>query len=67
MPIYDFKCRDCEKTFETLVRGSTEPACPECGSHHLEKLLSIPAPFVMHSAPEAACPAGGCGGTCRFN
>ncbi len=68
MPIYDYRCSDCKKTFETLVRGSIEQSCPECGSHHLEKLLSIPAPPVMHSSQEPSCPPGGCGGgSCRFS
>lgn len=65
MPIYDYRCQECGKTFETLVRSSNVPACPECGSAHLEKLLSIPAPPVTQSAPEP-CQPGGCG-ACRFN
>lgn len=44
MPIYDFRCNDCNKTFELLIRTSTVPACPECGSQQLEKLVSLPAP-----------------------
>lgn len=65
MPIYDYRCRNCEKSFETLVRGNRTPACPECGSENLEKLLSVPAPPVTHSNPEP-CQPGGCG-ACRFN
>ena len=33
MPIYDFRCNDCNKTFELLVKTSTVPACPACASH----------------------------------
>lgn len=43
MPIYDYRCNDCNKTFELLVRSSTIPACPVCAGQHLEKLLSQPA------------------------
>ena len=43
MPIYDYRCKDCNKTFELLVRGYDTPACPACGSQQLEKLLSRPA------------------------
>lgn len=43
MPIYDYRCMDCDKTFELLVRSSTIPVCPACGSQRLEKLLSCPA------------------------
>jgi putative FmdB family regulatory protein len=49
MPIYDFKCRACENTFESFKRISTreEPlseACPSCGQlGYIELLLSAPA------------------------
>jgi putative FmdB family regulatory protein len=41
MPIYDFKCRQCEHQFEKLVLKKT-PACPKCASEDLERLLSLP-------------------------
>lgn len=44
MPIYDFRCNNCNKTFELLVRTSTVQACPTCSSLQLEKLVSLPAP-----------------------
>lgn len=44
MPIYDYRCNDCNKIFELLVRASTVLACPECSSQKLEKLVSLPAP-----------------------
>lgn len=44
MPIYDYRCSECNKTFELLVRSSTVPACPACGSQQLEKQVSLPAP-----------------------
>ena len=44
MPIFDFRCRDCDKTFELLVRGSSEPVCPACASKSLEKQVSLTAP-----------------------
>lgn len=43
MPLFDFHCRDCDKTTELLVRASDAPSCPACGSSHLEKLVSLPA------------------------
>jgi putative FmdB family regulatory protein len=54
MPIYEYRCRDCETTFEALVRTDQSVTCPQCGSHALDKLLS--APFVLST--EAARPAG---------
>lgn len=44
MPLYDFRCNDCNKTFELLVKLSATPVCPECGSEKLEKLVALPAP-----------------------
>lgn len=44
MPIYDYRCKDCDKTFELLVRSSTVPTCPSCGSTQLDKQVSLPAP-----------------------
>lgn len=43
MPIYDYRCNDCNKAFELLVRSTTILACPECGSLQLEKQVSLPA------------------------
>lgn len=42
MPIYEYRCRDCEETFEMLVRADTAIVCPHCGSSVLDKLLSAP-------------------------
>ncbi len=43
MPIYDFKCRECGKVSEVLIRGAEEPPrCPDCGSDDLERLMSSP-------------------------
>lgn len=43
MPLYEYTCRACGHQFEALVRASTTPACPECQSQDLERLLSAPA------------------------
>lgn len=43
MPIYDFLCTKCAYQFESLVRGVDSPVCPECGSVHVKKLVSLPA------------------------
>ena len=40
MPIYEYECGDCTRQFELLVRGAEVPACPECASTSLEKLIS---------------------------
>lgn len=45
MPIYEYRCRNCDATFEVLVRAGTTVTCPHCESSALDKLLS--APFVL--------------------
>lgn len=40
MPIYEYKCNQCEKEFETLVMGGRAPECPECDSQDLSRLMS---------------------------
>ncbi len=43
MPLYEYACRKCSHTFETLVFNGEAVACPECRSDHLDRLLSVPA------------------------
>jgi putative FmdB family regulatory protein len=75
MPIFEFRCNDCGRDFEALVRGQAEPACPQCGSHGLTKQLSVFATANSGAAAaEAAMAAGPCGscghpggpGSCQF-
>ncbi len=42
MPLFEFKCKKCEKKFEELVFSSRkEPVeCSHCGSKETEKLIS---------------------------
>ena len=40
MPIYEYRCRDCEHEFEQLVLHNGTPHCPTCQSEKLERLLS---------------------------
>lgn len=43
MPIYEYKCQDCEADFEEIVSVNAEknPHCPSCNSARTEKKLSI--------------------------
>ena len=49
MPLYEFKCRACQSSFEVLVLPSSPgpPECPSCHSRDLEQLLSA---FGVNSA-----------------
>lgn len=54
MPIYEYRCRDCDTAFEMLVRDGKIATCPHCGSSTVDKQIS--APFV--SSGQTARPAG---------
>ena len=44
MPLYEFRCTDCDDEFEELVRSSAaivEVKCPECGSAHIHRKVSL--------------------------
>jgi putative FmdB family regulatory protein len=64
MPIYDYKCNDCYKTYDVFhkVREVVEDVvCPTCGSAKHTRLLSAPS-FSMGSQPDAFRQTGGCRG-----
>ena len=49
MPIYEFRCRDCNHRFEKLVRGELsipDCTCTKCDSSKLERLMSA-ATFIL--------------------
>ncbi|MDO8681488.1 MAG: zinc ribbon domain-containing protein [Acidobacteriota bacterium] len=76
MPLYEYRCRECDHHFELLVRESTRYECPQCTSDELDKQLSVfavSAPssgdMTMNAGPS---PCGACGdprgaGSCRTN
>ncbi|MGI6468919.1 MAG: FmdB family zinc ribbon protein [Syntrophomonadaceae bacterium] len=42
MPIYEYKCRDCERTFEVLTKMDKRDnvKCPGCQSANIQALFS---------------------------
>lgn len=40
MPLYAFKCQDCAREFELLVRGTETPTCSACGSAALARQVA---------------------------
>lgn len=42
MPVYEYKCSECDTKFEKLIRtfGKTKVACPSCGSAKTKKVMS---------------------------
>ena len=67
MPLYEYRCRICDTTFQLLraVRSADEPAaCPD-GHTDSVRALSLVAP--VRRAEGAVAPAAGggcCGGMC---
>lgn len=66
MPLYEYRCDDCQASFEILQRMGEGPgglACPECGGTDLAKQFST---FAASSSPavgggRAATAPSGCG------
>ncbi|MFT4174322.1 MAG: zinc ribbon domain-containing protein [Rhodocyclaceae bacterium] len=44
MPIYEYRCTQCDTHFELLVRSDTHAACPQCRSEALARQVSRIAP-----------------------
>ncbi len=61
MPIYEFKCLDCQEFMEILVMGAqdsqVEMKCKQCGSENLERILST-TNFSVSGGGAAAGAAG---------
>lgn len=66
MPIYEYCCADCEKTFEkmrSMSKADAEIACPTCGGHHTSRGLSRFAAFSTgNGGSQAVAGSGGCQG-----
>ncbi len=64
MPMYEYRCRSCGDRFEELVPSSSiddsEVACPACGQHAVEKLMSAFASGGTGSS-EAVSAGSSCG------
>ena len=41
MPIYEYRCAACGRSFERLVHGQQAVACPACDSPDVTRLLSL--------------------------
>ena len=60
MPIFEFKCLDCDEYMEILVMNKQEEvemACSKCGSGNLERILSSTSHVVTGGG--SGQPSGG--------
>ena len=69
MPIYEYRCKQCEAEFEKYIPAAAAPvACPTCASGDITRKLSVfgmksDGGFVASSMPGGGgcCGGGGCG------
>lgn len=70
MPLFEYRCEDCEETFERLEwrHEAGEPAeCPACGSVRTERCVSAFATRGSRGSSEGAgCSSRGGGGRSGF-
>lgn len=70
MPLYEFRCLECQEVFEILVIKSDdqkEMKCPKCGAENFERVMSAAA-FAMGgsgspsnvSTQSRSCSGGSC-------
>jgi putative FmdB family regulatory protein len=62
MPIYEFKCDDCQQTFESLVLIASAVdsiRCKHCNSSHIKRILSVTS---NSSGTKTTIPAGALSG-----
>lgn len=61
MPIFEFVCLDCGRSFDRLLRSSiaiSDVECPTCESQDIKKKLSLFSSKVSGGTQVAASPAG---------
>jgi putative FmdB family regulatory protein len=63
MPIFEYRCSDCEREFEAFVTADRTPECPACRGANLVKQMSSPGMVgASNGGARAATPmTGGCG------
>ena len=64
MPIYEYRCSDCGKVSEVLIRGgSKQPACSHCGGTRLTKLVSATNAIIKSGSSSGPSDMGNCSGS----
>jgi putative FmdB family regulatory protein len=62
MPIYEYACQECGKSFEELIvrkSDEAEVACPACKSKQVGRQMSAPAVYSTGGGGQSS--GGGCG------
>ncbi len=69
MPLYEYACHKCGKTFQHLARSFSElpPKCPACGAKNPRKQLSTFHAGAGGGRSGSSCPTGTCStGACSL-
>ena len=62
MPIFEYRCNDCDRNFEAFVTADRSAECPACHGASLVKQLSSPGMVgATNGGGKPASPAGSCG------
>jgi putative FmdB family regulatory protein len=65
MPIYEYRCGDCDRHFERYLATTAGTAsCPSCGGGRVKRTLSLFSTKSEASPVASSVPAGGGGGGC---
>jgi putative FmdB family regulatory protein len=70
MPVYDYRCTDCNKTYDIYHKAQEvkeDVICPSCGSTNHKKLMSVTQVSMGGDSgcSDGSCnPYGGGGGGC---
>ena len=67
MPIYEYKCNECDTVFELLTTTSErtkEIRCSKCNSENVKKLISVGSSL---SGGSVSLNSAGCGGNSGFS
>lgn len=60
MPVHEYICRACSRSFDELVFDSAAPPCPTCQAADVERVLSLFA-VGRGQGPAPVQAAGSCG------
>jgi putative FmdB family regulatory protein len=64
MPVFEYQCKECGKTYDILHKGAEEKGnifCPSCNSKKHIKLISSFSPKISSGSPSSGCPDGSSG------
>jgi putative FmdB family regulatory protein len=67
MPIYEYKCRECGELSEFRISAQSDTEkliCKKCGSHKLDRKISVPSIASVRNTPSGQTCCGNPGGGC---